>query len=296
MSGYTGGCIEAPGTLITRVCVRNQGTGAASQFVVREGSLQWQVGGLAPGNERCLEQEGGSGGTAVVDADNQVAESNENNNSTVLVVPTPPPSCQPSIDYFRADDSWIDQGACTMLRWGETRNATEVTIDQGIDGIVTPGSQQVCQYEDTTYMMTLVGPGGTASASVRVQVRMPTIRRQDTLRINWSYYADLDDGTANDEVAESEADIWFKVANDGQRYVAPMNGAQIAKVDADFDPLTSATCAAASLSYDEINLNDLPMGTFFCVQTNRARYSQCEVTERLPPDRGTLVILCTTWE
>ena len=85
---------------------------------------------------------------------------------------TPTPTQEPpQIAFFQASPSTIISGQCTTLEWGAVTNATAVSIDQGIGGVATPGSQSVCPATTTTYLMTATGPGGTATASVTVTVQ-----------------------------------------------------------------------------------------------------------------------------
>ena len=96
--------------------------------------------------------------------------------ATATPTPTPTPTRTntpvptPQIEYFRANPSVISAGGCTTLEWGAVTHATEATIDQGIGGVGTPGTRNVCPAETTTYELTATGPGGTASASATVTV------------------------------------------------------------------------------------------------------------------------------
>ena len=96
MRGYSGGCVTEYSPLETQVCVDNQGTAPATAFVVQAGDLTWQIGGLAPGEQRCVEAEGSALGPAVVDAHDEVIESDEANNSANFPIPTPPALCTPA--------------------------------------------------------------------------------------------------------------------------------------------------------------------------------------------------------
>ena len=89
--------------------------------------------------------------------------------STNTPAPTRTAYPPPIIDYFRASPDQIAAGDCTWLEWGSVTNATAATIDQGIGGVATPGSRQVCPAETTTYILTATGPGGTTSGSVTVR-------------------------------------------------------------------------------------------------------------------------------
>ncbi len=88
--------------------------------------------------------------------------------ATATPTPTLPP---PQIASFQANPGTIISGNCTTLEWGAVTGATAVQIDQGIGGVATPGSLSVCPTATTTYLMTAIGPGGTATASVTVTVQ-----------------------------------------------------------------------------------------------------------------------------
>ena len=63
----------------------------------------------------------------------------------------------------------ISGGQSTTLTWSST-SAQSATIDQGIGSVPASGSMTVSPAADTTYTITVTGPGGTASASVLVSV------------------------------------------------------------------------------------------------------------------------------
>jgi hypothetical protein len=77
----------------------------------------------------------------------------------------------PVIEFFRADPGTINMGECSTLQWGQVADAVAATIDHGIGGVGTPGSQLVCPTETTGYVMTASGPGGVVTASTTVTVR-----------------------------------------------------------------------------------------------------------------------------
>jgi hypothetical protein len=77
------------------------------------------------------------------------------------------------IESFTADPVTITAGESSTLSWGLVSNATGVVIDQGIDGVGTPGSVVVSPGTTTTYTMTAIGLGGTDTASVTVTVNPP---------------------------------------------------------------------------------------------------------------------------
>jgi len=77
---------------------------------------------------------------------------------------------KPVISFFTANPASIKAGECTMLSWGKVDYAGEVTIDHNIGGVATPGSKEVCLGKTTTYVMTAVGPGGTTTFDLTVNV------------------------------------------------------------------------------------------------------------------------------
>jgi peptidoglycan-associated lipoprotein len=83
-------------------------------------------------------------------------------------VATPP---APEI-MLRAAPDTIDQGEATSLQW-EAVNATNVNIQPELGSVRTQGSQSVRPASSITYTATAIGPGGAASASARITVRVP---------------------------------------------------------------------------------------------------------------------------
>jgi serine/threonine protein kinase len=89
---------------------------------------------------------------------------------TATPTPTPTEPPPPQVPYFQASPSSITEGECTTLEWGGVTGASAVQIDQGIGGVGTPGSRQVCPATTTTYVLTATGPGGATTASATVTV------------------------------------------------------------------------------------------------------------------------------
>jgi hypothetical protein len=96
MKGYSGGCTPEFAPLVTSVCIANQGGAAAGHFVVRGDGLQWEVESLEAGQSACLPEMVGEARRVTVDADNEVAESDEHNNAADIPQPTPPLLCTPA--------------------------------------------------------------------------------------------------------------------------------------------------------------------------------------------------------
>ena len=83
----------------------------------------------------------------------------------------PAPPAKPSIS-FSAEPSSIERGQAAPLRWS-VQNATDITIDQGVGAVQSSGSRQVFPANSTTYTLVANGPGGSATQTVAVDVRVP---------------------------------------------------------------------------------------------------------------------------
>ncbi len=95
---------------------------------------------------------------------------------TETPTPTPTPTGTPEmlplpvIEFFLAEPETIDLGQCATLEWGQVSYAVAATINNGIGGVATPGSLEVCPTEATRYVMTASGPGGVSTLEVIVEV------------------------------------------------------------------------------------------------------------------------------
>jgi peptidoglycan-associated lipoprotein len=87
------------------------------------------------------------------------------------VQPVPPPPA-PTIT-LRAAPASIDRGQATSLQW-EAKNANTIRIEPEVGGVTNQGSRSVSPASSVTYTATATGPGGSASDSARITVRVPT--------------------------------------------------------------------------------------------------------------------------
>ncbi len=122
------------------------------------------IGGV--GTPGTLEVCPSSTTTYVLTAKNPAADSTA---PTTVYVSTGTES-RPVISFFTANPASIQAGECTTLSWGKVDYATEVTIDNNIGGVATPGSKEVCLGKTTTFAMTAVGPGGTTEYDLTINV------------------------------------------------------------------------------------------------------------------------------
>jgi hypothetical protein len=86
--------------------------------------------------------------------------------------PAPQTGClgTPNIESFTASPMTITAGGTSTLSWGTVTNADAVEIDQGIGGVVTPGSRVVSPATTTTYTLTARCGANTATRQVTIVV------------------------------------------------------------------------------------------------------------------------------
>ncbi len=84
--------------------------------------------------------------------------------ATVEVIPVPLPTIT-----LAAAPEMLAPGGSSTLTWAST-NATSVTIDNGIGAIDLNGTRTVSPTQDTVYIAIATGPGGTATASVKIKM------------------------------------------------------------------------------------------------------------------------------
>ena len=84
---------------------------------------------------------------------------------------TPPPLPPPTVT-LTADDSSIEAGQSTTLRW-MSQNAKSASIAPGIGAVPVNGMRLVSPAQSTLYTITVNGDGGEASASFQVNVTAP---------------------------------------------------------------------------------------------------------------------------
>lgn len=88
-------------------------------------------------------------------------------------------SAKPTVD-FTASSFSIDRGQTATLNWN-TSYATEVEINLGIGRVAAKGAKIVAPTSATTYQLAARGPGGSAMASLEIQVTTPRLAEADVL-------------------------------------------------------------------------------------------------------------------
>lgn len=84
---------------------------------------------------------------------------------------TPSPA-QPTIS-LQASRSDVNRGQSVTLTWSAT-NATSVRLTPEVGSVAAEGSTSVTPAQSTTYTAMATGPGGSATASARVTVSVPS--------------------------------------------------------------------------------------------------------------------------
>ena len=107
----------------------------------------------------------------------------------VTAPPPPPPMAAPTVSLMASPAS-VDKGKCADLSWTST-NASTVSIDPAIGKVSEGGSRQVCPDTTTQYTVTVMGEGGTKTASTTVTVNpppaAPTPIDKLTIHVNFDY-------------------------------------------------------------------------------------------------------------
>jgi peptidoglycan-associated lipoprotein len=146
------------------------------------------------------------------------------NAPTPVVQPIAPPPA-PTITLNAAPAS-IDRGQATALQW-EATNSTSVHIEPEIGNVQNQGSRSVNPASSVTYTATATGPGGSASDTTRITVRIPaasaaerparrpdaTVSMDDLFRQNMqTIYFDYDKADIRlDQIARLQAEAaWLK--------------------------------------------------------------------------------------
>ena len=91
--------------------------------------------------------------------------------------PQPAPTAAAPTITLRAAPATIDRGQSTSLQW-ETKNATSVRIQPDLGNVQMQGSRSVNPTSSVTYTASATGPGGTATDTARITVRVPTAAAQ----------------------------------------------------------------------------------------------------------------------
>jgi hypothetical protein len=89
----------------------------------------------------------------------------------LMAVPLPPPA--PTVSFFNAIPSAVEEGQCITLTWSST-GATSGTINPGNASVAPSGNLQLCPAATTTYTLSLTGPGGSTEQTVTATVNPPT--------------------------------------------------------------------------------------------------------------------------
>lgn len=105
-----------------------------------------------------------------------------------------------------------------------------------------------------------------------------------------TYLFDLDVGAL--ALADRGADVWFEAVTDGDLFLTPVNGAQLALGDGTDRGV--AGCRSAAFSSTRIPVR-AALGRFVCALTSDGRVSQFQVADLSGTSPRSLTIHYTTW-
>jgi len=83
--------------------------------------------------------------------------------------PDIPAVLQPTITSFSSEPSSVEYGESSVLSWS-TKNATTISINQGIGTVSATGTEEVSPETTTTYTLTAKNSAGQKTASCEVEV------------------------------------------------------------------------------------------------------------------------------
>jgi peptidoglycan-associated lipoprotein len=91
--------------------------------------------------------------------------------ATPAPAPAAPAAPKPTIT-LRATPGTLDRGQSATLQW-DAKNASSVQIQPAVGTVTNTGTRTINPTSSVTYTATAIGPGGTASDSTRITVRVP---------------------------------------------------------------------------------------------------------------------------
>lgn len=152
-------------------------------------------------------------------------------------------------------------------------------------------------YGQTVYILRDAPEGATCTADASgftcstPGVVAPVTYKTGPLSWQQTWMVDFDNGTTG---GREGADVWFEAVTATERYLVPVNGAQIAFAGGTSINLSGCQ-ALASYTTGRVALEAFPVGMYVCVKTNEGRISQFRVNAAAGPSPGTMEIGYTTW-
>lgn len=116
---------------------------------------------------------------------------------------------------------------------------------------------------------------------------VPSVRSQGPIALQQTFRVNLDNGN----IGNAGADVWFQAVNAVQKYLTPVNGAQLALGDG--SNRNYLQCQAETFSSDRLSLGLINPGSFICVKTNQGRISRIRIDSYAP---ATINMRHRTWQ
>ena len=222
---------------------------------------------------------------------------------TIIIVPLLGSAANAAAEYIECPLTQARTEITSPLPsgWWQTpqQGSLEETKIQNIGGTPT----LMCgywAYGQTVYVMreapagatcTADGNGFTCTTPGVVAPSAPVTHKTGPLSWQQTWMVDFDNGTTG---GRDGADIWFEAVTATERYLVPVNGAQMAFAGG--TSINLAGCQAlASYTTGRIAIEAFPVGMYVCVKTDEGRIAQFRVNAAPGASPGTMEIGYTTW-
>lgn len=139
------------------------------------------------------------------------------------------------------------------------------------------------------------GVGGTSDVPFFVEIDVVedvTILSNGEFDLDQTYFIDFDTGSV--APPSGDRDMQFQAVSASEKYLRPVNGAEIKKMN-DRTP-SKSDCESASLSSSKISLDDVDALDTFCFQTSNGNYGRFEIESISGGNPQTMHIDYLTWD
>lgn len=197
--------------------------------------------------------------------------------------PTPPPAGNVACFYTGANYSGSE-----FCHGPATLNTLDATFNDNIASVKLHGTAKatLCRNANLTGVCkTYTSSKPTLPTSIRNKASSlkvftnivvlppaaPVTYSTGPIDLQQTYTANLDNGA----IGGTGADIWYRAVNAAQKYIKPINGAQMAVGDKSNRGF--AGCKTEAFSSAQVSIWSVPVGSYICVKTNEGRISQFRI-------------------
>jgi len=218
--------------------------------------------------------------------------------------PAPAPAPEPTQACFYTNQNF---GGARFCQGPGTRNWLNGTFNNQISSISIQGGAKVrlCSNGNQTGFCRVIQTNRsilgsslnnrvssfvvfTGPSPVPVAPPAPVTYSTGGIALQQTFSANLDNGTVT---SGGGADIFYEAVTSVNKFLTPVNGAQLALGDGSSRGF--AGCSTASFSTARVSVWAMPPGTYVCARTNHGRISQFRVNSAFG---GTVNLGYTTWQ